>query len=159
MNVSHEKWHNSMIICPSDLGQGSKFSLIRYLKLFLWHPKDLVSKKNVLGEQNCFEKLCIFFWDTLYLPGDSRKIVSYLPGDSRKIVGYLLGDSRWIMSYFLGDFRQILSLPLTKTDWLWQVGQEWLSNCLEPTTTHSQPFLDRLSWNFLWWVLSVVETS
>ena len=59
------KWHNSMIICPSDLGQGSKFLLIRYLKLFLWHPKDLVSRKNVLGEQNCFEKACIFF-NTLY---------------------------------------------------------------------------------------------
>ena len=27
MNVSHEKWHNSVIICPSDLGQGSKLNI------------------------------------------------------------------------------------------------------------------------------------
>ena len=54
---------------------------------------------------------------------------------------------------------------------LWQqVGQKWLSYCLESTTTTThqhrffeflitQPFLDWLSWNFLWWVFSVVETS
>ena len=33
-----------MSICPSDLGQGSKFSLIRYLKLFSEHPKDFCFK-------------------------------------------------------------------------------------------------------------------
>ena len=37
MNGSHGKCHNSVSICLSDLGQGSKFSLIRYLKLFLWN--------------------------------------------------------------------------------------------------------------------------
>ena len=61
MNGFHGKWHNSVIMCPTDLRQGSKFSLIRYLKLFPWHPKDLVSRKNVLGEQNLFEKKCWFF--------------------------------------------------------------------------------------------------
>ena len=60
MNWSHGKWHNSVNMCPSDLGQGSKFSLGRYLKLFLWHPKDLVSRKIVLGEQKLFEKVCFF---------------------------------------------------------------------------------------------------
>ena len=34
MNGFHRKWHNLVIMCPSDLGQGSKFSLIQYLKLF-----------------------------------------------------------------------------------------------------------------------------
>ena len=50
-NWSHGKWHNSVIMWPKDLGQDSKFSLIRYLKLFPWHPKDLVSRKNVLEKQ------------------------------------------------------------------------------------------------------------
>ena len=44
----HKKWHNSECIVSTDLGQVSKFSLVQYLKLFLWHPKDLVSRKNVL---------------------------------------------------------------------------------------------------------------
>ena len=44
----HKKWHNSESIVSTDLGQVSKFSLVQYLKLFLWHPKDLVSRKNVL---------------------------------------------------------------------------------------------------------------
>ena len=62
MNRFHGKWHNSVNMCPSDLGQGSKFSLGRYLKLFLWHPKDLVGRKNVLGEQ---KKSAFFFDDPL----------------------------------------------------------------------------------------------
>ena len=53
-NESHRKWHNSGIMSPSDLGQVSKFSLVRYLKLFLWHPKDLVCRKNVLWEEKNF---------------------------------------------------------------------------------------------------------
>ena len=55
---SHGKWDNSVIICPSDLGQGSKFSLIRYLKLFLWHQKYLTSRKNNLEES---KKIVHFF--------------------------------------------------------------------------------------------------
>ena len=51
MNGFHGKWHNSVIMCPTDLRQGSKFSLVQYLKLIPWHPKDLVSRKNVLEEQ------------------------------------------------------------------------------------------------------------
>ena len=31
----HKKWHNSESIVSTDLGQVSKFSLIRYLELFL----------------------------------------------------------------------------------------------------------------------------
>ena len=54
INGSHRKWHNSVIMSPSDLGQVSKFSLVQYLKLFLWHPKDLVSRKYVLGETRIF---------------------------------------------------------------------------------------------------------
>ena len=46
MNGFHGKWHNSVIMCPTDLRQGSKFSLIQYLKLIPWHPKDLVSRKK-----------------------------------------------------------------------------------------------------------------
>ena len=60
----------------------------------------------------------------------------------------------------LNTNQPILSLTLTETDWLWQVGQKWLSSCLEPTTTThrffeflvSQPFLDRLNWNLAWWL-------
>ena len=58
MNWSHGKWDNSVNICPSDLGQGSKFSLIRYLKLFLWHQKYLTSRKNNLEES---KKIVHFF--------------------------------------------------------------------------------------------------
>ena len=61
MNWSHGKWHNSVIMSPSDLRQVSKFSLVRYLKLFLWHPKDLGSRKNVLGRPKIFEKVRVFF--------------------------------------------------------------------------------------------------
>ena len=49
-NGSQRKWHNSVIMRSSDLGQVSKFSLVKNLKLFLWHAKDLMSRKNVLGE-------------------------------------------------------------------------------------------------------------
>ena len=72
MNGFHGKWHSSVIMCPTYLGRGSKFSLIRYLKLFPWHPKDLVSRKNVLEEQKksalilpnplyYYSKFC-FYW-------------------------------------------------------------------------------------------------
>ena len=62
MDGSHRKWHNSVIMRSSDLGQVSKFSLVRYLKLFLLHPKDLASRKNVLGRPKCyFQKSDIFF--------------------------------------------------------------------------------------------------
>ena len=62
INGSHGKWHNSVIMRSSDLGQVSKFSLVTSLKLFLWHPKDLVSRKNVLGRPKCyFKKRDIFF--------------------------------------------------------------------------------------------------
>ena len=68
MNGFHRKWHNLVIMCPSDLGQGSKFSLIQDLKLFLWHPKDLTSIKNILGEQKLFETKNVgFFVHTLYI--------------------------------------------------------------------------------------------
>ena len=63
MNGSHRKWHNSVNIRSSDLGQVSKFSFGRCLKLFLWHPKDLVSRKNFLGEP---KKKWHFFCSTLY---------------------------------------------------------------------------------------------
>ena len=46
----HKKGHISVNMSPTDLRQVSKFSLVTSLKLFLWHPKDLVSRKNVLGE-------------------------------------------------------------------------------------------------------------
>ena len=55
----HKKWHNSESIVSTDLGRVSKFSLVQYLKLFLWHPKDLVSRKNVLKGRR---KKNIFFW-------------------------------------------------------------------------------------------------
>ena len=45
-----EKGHISVNMSPTDLRQVSKFSLGRYLKLFPWHPKDLVSRKNFLGQ-------------------------------------------------------------------------------------------------------------
>ena len=61
MNWSHRKWHNSVIMSPSDLRQVSKFSLVRYLKLFLWHPKDLVCRKNVLGEEKISSFHCKLF--------------------------------------------------------------------------------------------------
>ena len=47
MHGSHGKWHNSVIMRSSDLGQVSKFSLVTSLKLFLWHPKDSVIRKNI----------------------------------------------------------------------------------------------------------------
>ena len=47
----HEKCHISVNTSPTDMRQVSKFSLVPSLKLFLWHPKDLVSSKNVLGEE------------------------------------------------------------------------------------------------------------
>ena len=43
----HEKCHISVNMCPTDLRQVSKFSLVTSLKLFLWHPKDLVIRKNI----------------------------------------------------------------------------------------------------------------
>ena len=58
MNWSHRKWHNSVIMSSSDLEQVSKFSLVQCLKLFLWHSKDLVSRKNVLKSQ----RKRTFFW-------------------------------------------------------------------------------------------------
>ena len=63
LNGSHRKWHNSENMRSSDLGQASKFSLGRYLKLFLWHPKNLASRKNVLGRP---KKKLPFFLHTLY---------------------------------------------------------------------------------------------
>ena len=57
-NGCYRKWHNSEIISPRDLRQVSKFSFGRYLKLFLWHPKDLASRKNVLG---AFYKVVHYF--------------------------------------------------------------------------------------------------
>ena len=42
----HEKCHISVNMRPTDLRQVSKFSLVTSLKLFLWHPKDLVSRKK-----------------------------------------------------------------------------------------------------------------
>ena len=59
MNGFHGKWHNSVIMCPTDLRQGSKFSLIQYLKLIPWHPKDLVSRKKGFRRA---EKVDINFW-------------------------------------------------------------------------------------------------
>ena len=61
MNWSHRKWHNSVIMSPSDLGQVSKFSLVQNLKLFLWHPKDLFSRKNILRKPKYFWKKRVFF--------------------------------------------------------------------------------------------------
>ena len=45
---SQKKWHNSESIVSTDLGQVSKFSLIRYLKLFPRHQKYLASRKKPL---------------------------------------------------------------------------------------------------------------
>ena len=47
----HKKCHISVNMRPTDLRQVSKFSLVQYLKLFLWHPKDLVSRKR---KPKCF---------------------------------------------------------------------------------------------------------
>ena len=47
----------------SDLGQVSKFSLGRYLKHFLLYPKDLASRKNVLGRPKCYFQKGTFFSD------------------------------------------------------------------------------------------------
>ena len=63
--VVHQKCHNSESIVITDLGQVSKFSLVQYLNLFLWHPKDLVSRKNVLGETKFFLKNGQVFFVTL----------------------------------------------------------------------------------------------
>ena len=63
MNGSHGKWHNSVIMRSSDLGQVSKFSLVTSVKLFLWDPKDLVSRKNVLGRPKCYFQKGTFFSD------------------------------------------------------------------------------------------------
>ena len=57
----HEKCHISVNMSPTDLRQVSKFSLVRYLKLFLWHPKDLVCRKNVLGEEKISSFHCKLF--------------------------------------------------------------------------------------------------
>ena len=66
----HEKCHISVNTSPTDLRQVSKFSLVQYLKLFLRHPKDLVSRKNVLGEEK------IFFFISLYIGYGLKKWVS-----------------------------------------------------------------------------------
>ena len=65
MNWSHRKWHNSVIMSPSDLRQVSKFSLVRYLKLFLWHPKDLFSRKILLRKPKYFLKWQVFLFTHL----------------------------------------------------------------------------------------------
>ena len=71
MNVGfHEICHISVNTSPTDLRQVSKFSLVQYLKLFLRHPKDLVSRKNVLGEEK------IFFFISLYIGYGLKKWVS-----------------------------------------------------------------------------------
>ena len=57
----YEICHISVNTSLTDLRQVSKFSLVQYLKLFLRHPKDLVSRKNVLGEEK------IFFFISLYI--------------------------------------------------------------------------------------------
>ena len=66
----HEICHISVNTSPTDLRQVSKFSLVQYLKLFLRHPKDLVSRKNVLGEEK------IFFFISLYIGYGLKKWVS-----------------------------------------------------------------------------------
>ena len=57
----HEICHISVNTSPTDLRQVSKFSLVQYLKLFLRHPKDLVSRKNVLGEENFFLRFTVYW--------------------------------------------------------------------------------------------------
>ena len=66
----HEICHISVNTSPTDLRQVSKFSLVQYLKLFLRHPKDLVSRKNVLGEEK------IFLFISLYIGYGLKKWVS-----------------------------------------------------------------------------------
>ena len=66
----HEICHISVNTSPTDLRQVSKFSLVQYLKLFLRHPKDLVSRKNVLGEEK------MFFFISLYIGYGLKKWVS-----------------------------------------------------------------------------------
>ena len=58
----HEKGHISVNMSPTDLRQVSKFSFGRYLKLFPWHLKDFVGRKNFLREPkiSSFISLCIF---------------------------------------------------------------------------------------------------
>ena len=58
----HEKGHISVNMSPTDLRQVSKFSFGRYLKLFRWHLKDFVGRKNFLREPkiSSFISLCIF---------------------------------------------------------------------------------------------------
>ena len=63
----HEKCHISVNMRPTDPRQVSKFSLVPYLKLFLWHPKDLVGRKNVLGRPKIFEKVTLFLLHPLCL--------------------------------------------------------------------------------------------
>ena len=58
----HEICHISVNTSPTDLRQVSKFSLVQYLKLFLRHPKDLVSRKNVLGEEKIFFFISLYYW-------------------------------------------------------------------------------------------------
>ena len=77
MNWSHRKWHNSVIMNPSDLGQVSKFSLVQYLKLFLWHPKDLFSRKNILRKPKYFLKWERFFLSPFIIENHIEKNKKY----------------------------------------------------------------------------------
>ena len=59
--IFRQKCYISVNMSPTDLRQVSKFSFVQYLKLFLWHPKDLVCRKNVLGEEKISSFHCKLF--------------------------------------------------------------------------------------------------
>ena len=80
----------------SDLEQVSKFSLVQNLKLFLLHPKDLESRKNVLGRNVIFKKRTFLFAHPLNARCDNHHIIFYL--------------SMGLVTFWLYDIQSLISL-------------------------------------------------
>ena len=71
----HKKCHNSESIVSTDLGQVSKFSLSRYLKLFLWHQKAWKELKTLY--KGCLKRRWVFLLSFL---GSPKKCLQLLLG-------------------------------------------------------------------------------
>ena len=103
----HEKGHNSENMSPTDLRQVSKFSLGRYLKLFPWHPKDLVGRKNILAESKIFSfnSICIFLasFKMNGFHGKWHNSVNMYPSDLGKGSKFSLGQYLKLFSWHPKD--------------------------------------------------------